>query len=203
MSIKAVAFDYGGVIAFFQDNQAIQDLANLAGIDASLMRKIYWDNRSIYDEGLVDGYNFFKNILADVGVFADQDLLEKLVITDIESWAHVNPKSEELVRELKGRGVKIGMLSNIVPDFLNRIKERLPVFALMDCAVFSCDAGMVKPDKKIYQLLLSRLGCQADELVFFDDLDANVKAALDLGIHAFLWKSPEEGRKELEKFGVI
>ena len=203
MSIKAVAFDYGGVIAFFQDEQAIKDMAALAGIDFSLMKKIYWDNRPIYDEGLVDGIGFFKSILADVGIFADPDLLEKLIVTDIESWSHVNPKSEELIRELKERGIKVGMLSNMVPDFLSRIKAKLPVFDLMDTAVFSCDVGMVKPDKKIYQILLSRLGCQTDELVFFDDFDVNAEAALALGIHAFLWKSPEEGRKELEKLGVI
>ena len=202
MSIKAVAFDYGGVIAFFQDDSAMKDMAALAGVDVSLMDKIYWDNRTIYDQGLVDGIGFFKSILADVGIFADPDLLEKLIVRDVESWAQVNPKSEELIRELKASGIKLGVLSNMVPDFINRIKDKLPVFELMDVNVFSCEVGRVKPDKKIYQILLSRLDCKADEAVFFDDLDVNVEAAGALGIHAFLWKNPEEARKVLEKFGI-
>ena len=202
MSIKAVVFDYGGVIAFFQDDNAMKDMAALAGMDAVLMHRIYWDNRIIYDQGLVDGIGFFKSILADVGIFADPDLLEKLIARDVESWSQVNPKSEELVRELKASGIKLGVLSNIVPDFLDRIKEKLRIFDLMDVNIFSCEVGRVKPDKKIYQLLLSRLDCQADELVFFDDLDVNVEAAQALGIHAFLWISPEDARKELIKLGV-
>lgn len=202
MSIKAVAFDYGGVIAFFQDKESIKDMADIAGMDYSLMYKIYWDNRSIYDEGLVDGIGFFKNILADVGIFADPDLLEKLIVRDIESWSHVNPKTEAFIRELKGTGIKIGVLSNIVPDFLDRMKEKLPVFSLMDASVFSCEVGRVKPDKKIYQILLSRLGCQAEELVYFDDIEVNVEAAKALGIHAFLWGGPEAARSDLEKLGA-
>ena len=202
VGIKAVAFDYGGVIAFFQNTQAMKEMADLAGIDESLMKKIYWDNRSIYDQGLVDGIGFFKNILIDVGIFADPDLLEKLIVCDIESWSRVNPESEELIRELKTSGIKLGVLSNIVQDFLDRIKETLPVFRLMDTNVFSCEVGRVKPDKKIYEILLSRLGCEADELVYFDDMELNVNAALALGIHAFLWESPEKARKELELLGV-
>ena len=202
MNIKAIAFDYGGVIAFFQDEHTMKDLADLAGIDESLMKKIYWDNRLIYDQGLVDGIGFFKSILADVGVFADPDLLEKLIVRDIKSWAHINPKSEELIRELKASGIKLGILSNIVPDFLNRIKDTLPVLSIFDVSVFSCEVGRIKPDKKIYEILLSRLGCKAEELVYFDDLDVNVTAALDLGIKAFLWKTPEEARNELNLLGI-
>ena len=202
MSIKAVVFDYGGVIAFYQDDSAMKDMAALAGMDAALMHRIYWDNRTIYDQGLVDGLGFFKSILADMGIFADPDLLEKLIVRDVESWSRVNPKSEELVRELKASGLKLGVLSNIVPDFLDRIKDKLPVFDLMDVNVFSCEVGRVKPDKKIYQIILSRLDCRADEVVFFDDLDVNVEAAQALGIHAFLWVNPEEARNELKKLGI-
>ena len=202
MSIKAIAFDYGGVIAFFQDKESMKDMAALAGMDYDLMHKIYWDNRAIYDEGLVDGIGFFKNILANVGIFADPDLLEKLIARDVESWSHINPKTEALIRELQETGIKLGVLSNIVPDFLDRVKEKLPVFSLMDASVFSCEVGRVKPDKKIYQILLSRLGCRPDELIYFDDIEVNVEAANALGIHAFLWKSPEDARKDLEKFGI-
>ena len=202
MSIKAVAFDYGGVMAFFQDESAIKDMADMAGIDFSFMKKIYWDNRSIYDQGLVDGIGFFKSILADMGIFADPDLLERLIDCDLKSWSHINPATEALIRSLKDSGIKTGVLSNIIQDFLDRIYETLPIFDLIDIKVFSCEVGRIKPDKKIYEILLSRLDCKADELVYFDDQQLNVDAALALGIHAFFWKNPEEARKELELLGV-
>jgi len=198
MSIKGIAFDYGGVISFFQDGETMKDLADMAGIDVSLMDRIYWNNRLIYDRGLVDGNTFFKNILAGIGVFTDSGLLEKMISRDLESWSHVNPETEDLIRELKSSGLKTAVLSNIVTDFLERVKNTLPVFGLFDVSVFSCDVGSVKPEEKIYRLLLSQLGCDPQELVFFDDREVNVRAAYELGINAFLWQNPEAARRKLE-----
>jgi putative hydrolase of the HAD superfamily len=202
MSVKAVAFDYGGVIAFFQDEAAINDMANIAGADTALLRKTYWDTRSSYDEGLVDGAGFFKAVLLSLGIAANPATLEQLIVRDLKSWSRVNPESEALVRDLKKAGVKLGVLSNMVDDFLQRVKDTLPVFKMFDESVFSCDVKMIKPDEKIYRLLLSRLGCEPDELVFFDDVEINVKAASSMGIHAFLWQDPEVARQELESLGV-
>ncbi|GHV85489.1 haloacid dehalogenase [Spirochaetia bacterium] len=202
MNIKAVIFDYGGVISFFQDEGAIKDMADLAGVDVSLMGRIYWDNRPIYDQGLVSGKEYFKNILADVGVFADDGLLQKLLDRDLQSWSRVNPQTEALIRELKAAGCKVAVLSNMVQDFLDRARDKLPVFSSLDAAVYSCEVDAVKPEERIYRLILEKLGCEAEETAFFDDLETNVKAAAALGIQAFFWKDPETARTELTKLGL-
>ena len=201
--IKAVVFDYGGVIAFFQDNKSMEDMAKLAGIDPVLMKRIYWENRSSYDRGLVNGCEFFKNILSGIGIFPDSDLLQLLVSCDIKSWSHVNPKTEELILELKNSGIKLAVLSNLIKEFLEQVIETLPVFKHFDVLVFSCEVNVVKPEEEIYRILLSQLGCKADEVLFFDDLEANVKAANDLGIQAFLWNNAEEARKKLEELCLL
>ncbi|MCL1814877.1 MAG: HAD family phosphatase [Treponema sp.] len=198
MSIKAAAFDYGGVIAFFQGQEAMKDLADLAEIEVSLMNRIYWESRPGYDLGQMDGRNYFKSILAGVGVFPDPDLLEKMFLCDLESWSHVNPETEKLIRDVKSSGLKTAILSNIAPDHLNHYKKTLPVFGLFDAAVFSCETGAIKPDEKIYRILLSQMACEAEELVFFDDREINVAAAAVLGIKAFLWDGAEAARKILE-----
>jgi epoxide hydrolase-like predicted phosphatase len=200
--IKAVAFDYGGVISLSQDENAMKDMADLAGIDAVLMRRIYWDNRAIYDQGLVNGAEYFKNILADVGVFADPGLTEKLVTRDLASWSVINPKTEKLIRDLKAAGFKIAILSNMVQEFVDRVKETLPVLSIPDVGIYSCNVDAIKPEEKIYRILLSELGCSAEEVVFFDDMAVNVEAASKLGIQAFYWKDPESARKELEILGI-
>jgi len=197
-----VAFDYGGVISFFQDGEAVKGMADLAGIDVSLMTRIYWENRPIYDRGLVGGKEYFKNILAGVGVFAGPELLEKLCERDIESWSHVNPKTEQFMKDLKEAGFTVAVLSNIGQDLVDQYKDTLPVFALPDVAVYSFQVDTVKPEEKIYRLLLSQLGCEAEEVVFFDDREANVEAARALGIQAFLWNGPEAARKNMEVLGA-
>jgi putative hydrolase of the HAD superfamily len=202
LSIKAAAFDYGGVISFFQDGKAIIDMANLAGIDAALMNRIYWENRLPYDNGLVEGKDYFKNMLAGVGVFADAELQEKLLARDIESWSHVNPETEQLMNDIKKSGYKVAIISNIGKELLEQLQKALSVFSIADTAVYSCEVNEVKPDEKIFRLLLSQLGCNAEEVVFFDDREANVAAALALGMQAFPWNGPEAARKSMEVLGA-
>lgn len=55
-------------------------------------------------------------------------------------------------------------------------------FAFVLQVVESCREGMCKPDPRIYQLCLERLGVQAQESVFLDDIGQNLKAAAQLGI---------------------
>ncbi|MDR0447948.1 MAG: HAD family phosphatase [Treponema sp.] len=203
MEIKAVAFDYGGVISYPQDGEAMKDMAEMAGIDASLMNQIYWDNRSLYDQGQMDGKEYFKNILADVEVHADSNLLDKLIARDMESWSHINPKTEALIQEIKNSGIKTAILSNMVKDFLDRVMETLPVYKLFDTGVFSCNVDAVKPEEIIYHILLSQLDCKAEELVYFDDVEENINAARAIGIQAFLWKDPEAAHDELKSLKVL
>ncbi|MDR0586420.1 MAG: HAD family phosphatase [Treponema sp.] len=198
MGIKAVAFDYGGVISLPQDGNTMRDLAFIAGIDSALMRRIYWENRQIYDRGLVNGKEYFKNILADVGIFPDDLALEKMVLTDVKSWSRINAETEQLMKDIKKAGLKVGILSNMVQPFLDTVRETIPVFLIPDESVYSCEVDTVKPERKIYELILSALGCKAGELVFFDDTGINVTAAAQLGIHAFLWRDAAAARRELE-----
>jgi putative hydrolase of the HAD superfamily len=202
VSIKAAAFDYGGVISFFQDGEAMKDMANLAGVDAALMNRIYWENRPFFDKGIMGGKEYFKNILAGVGVFADPELQEKLLVRDNESWSHVNPKTEQLMKDLKASGYKVAVISNIGREPLDQFRKTLPIFDLPDTAVYSCEENTAKPEEKIFRLLLSRLDCDAEEVVFFDDKEVNVEAALALGIQAFLWIGPEAARKSMEVLGA-
>ncbi|MDR1931051.1 MAG: HAD family phosphatase [Treponema sp.] len=200
--ITAIAFDYGGVISLPMRQEDMEDLAALAGIDAALMERIYWDNRPSYDQGLVDGEEYFRNGLAAVGVFLDDALIGALVDRDVESWSRVNPGTEQLLGDLKAAGMKIGVLSNMVRGFLDRKKNALPVFSIPDAVIFSCEVGAVKPEERIYRMLLEQLGCRAEELVFFDDVELNVEAARALGIEGLVWKDVNHAREELKSLGI-
>ncbi|MDR0598568.1 MAG: HAD family phosphatase [Treponema sp.] len=202
MSVKAAAFDFGGVISLPQDEQAMDDMARAAGIETSLMRRLYWGGRSRYDQGLLSGEEYFRDILTGAGIVPPPGTLGKLVTRDLESWSRVNPQTEKLIRDLKAAGLTTAVLSNMPREFADRVAGTLPVLALPDVRVYSCDAGAVKPGEAIYRILLSRLGIEAEELAFFDDLEANVASARTLGIAAFLWEGPEKAREELENRGV-
>jgi putative hydrolase of the HAD superfamily len=200
--VKAVAFDYGGVISLPMEESDMEDLAALAGVSASLMRRIYWDNRAICDQGLVGASEYFKNILADVGIFPDPRTIGLLVDRDVESWSRINPAAEKLMGDLKKAGFKTGILSNMIKAFLDKNRETMPVFKIPEAMIFSCDVDAVKPEEKIYRILLDRLGCEAGELVFFDDMEINVQAARKLGIEALVWENADMAGEQLKTLGV-
>jgi len=107
-----------------------------------------------------------------------------------------------IMEDVKKSGYILGILSNMPHDFLAWARDNVPVFSLASVSLFSCEVGLVKPEEAIYRKLLSLLGLDGNEVVFFDDNADNVKIAKSLGIEAFLWESPESARRVLSSLGV-
>lgn len=78
-------------------------------------------------------------------------------------------------------------------DFLNQF----------DGIIVSGEEKLVKPDHRIYELLLQRFGIKAEESLFIDDNIANVEAARELGIHAIQFLDPQLLREELKRFNIL
>jgi len=108
-----------------------------------------------------------------------------------------SPKKEmfSLASRLKDRGYKVGLLSNTETAAMNYFCEQQ--YHMFDVTVFSCAEGTRKPEKRIYETVLDRLGVQSNEAVFIDDKEENIDAAGELGIHGILFTSPEQVKKEL------
>jgi putative hydrolase of the HAD superfamily len=97
----------------------------------------------------------------------------------------------ELVRELRGGGVRTALLTNNVREWEPLWRSKLPeIDELFDVVVDSAFVGVRKPDPAIYELTLERLGVSANECVFVDDLQPNCETARALGMLAVRFESP-------------
>jgi len=67
----------------------------------------------------------------------------------------------------------------------------------MDGGIFSFELNLIKPDAAIYHALLERYQLNPDECVFFDDVEKNVKAACEVGIHGVLFENKKQAMEEL------
>ncbi|XP_048641573.1 acyl-CoA dehydrogenase family member 10 isoform X1 [Marmota marmota marmota] len=107
------------------------------------------------------------------------------------------PVMTEAISQIRSKGLQTAVLSN---NFrLPNGKSFLPVDQKQfDVVVESCLEGICKPDPRIYQLCLARLGLQPSESIFLDDLGPNLKAAASLGIHTIKVDDPEAAVRELE-----
>jgi len=73
---------------------------------------------------------------------------------------------------------------------------------MFDVIVFSCVEGIVKPEKRIYEILLERLDVEAYETVLIDDIKEYINAAQDIGMNGILFENPQQVMRELGRFGV-
>ena len=202
MSIKAVVFDYGQVISLPQDPKVIDELARRIGVEREKFEPILWSLRADYDRGVISAKEYYRNILSHFSVTMDDKNLDELVEIDHLSWRYINPETVTLMEDVKKAGYTLGILSNMPHDFLSWARKNIPVFSLPHASIFSCEVNFIKPEKAIYIKLLSLLALEAGELVFFDDNAENIKSARALGMEAFLWKNPENARRELSSVGV-
>jgi putative hydrolase of the HAD superfamily len=92
----------------------------------------------------------------------------------------------ETIRELKRRGLKTSLVSNCSPD--------VPLFfpatgvpSLFDACIYSCEAGFMKPDPKIYLLACEKLGVLPRDCIYIGDgYDNELAGATNLGMQAVL-----------------
>lgn len=93
----------------------------------------------------------------------------------------------ELVREIRALGLRTAVVTNNIREFSSGWRALLPVDELFDVVVDSCEEGVRKPDPRIYERALERLGGVAPQrAVFVDDAPGNVTAARALGMQAVL-----------------
>jgi putative hydrolase of the HAD superfamily len=201
MSIKAVIFDYGGVICYTPSRETEEALEKITGLPLDALRELHRKYRCEYDRGAYDTKEYYRFILSAAGVSLDDETLGKAAETEMNGWKRLNVDTLTLMRDIKAAGFIMGILSNMPRDFLAWVRDNVPVFYEADPALFSCEYGLIKPEAAIYEKLKERCGCEFREIVFFDDIPDNITKARELGIEGFVWEGPGAARKKLRELG--
>jgi putative hydrolase of the HAD superfamily len=107
----------------------------------------------------------------------------------------------DFMAELRGRGLRMALLTNNVREWEPLWRAKLPqIDDIFEVVVDSAFVGMRKPERAIYELTLARLGgIPAHECVFLDDIDTNCAAAEELGMHAVRFETNEQAIAEVER----
>jgi putative hydrolase of the HAD superfamily len=98
----------------------------------------------------------------------------------------------QLLDGLRERGIRLGVGSDMTADWQIKKLDKLKLLDKLDFIVTSEEAGVEKPELKLFQLCAKKAGCAMEECLFVgDNLKKDVLGALNAGMDA-VWVQPEE-----------
>ncbi|MCX6722590.1 MAG: HAD family phosphatase [Candidatus Staskawiczbacteria bacterium] len=197
--IKTIIFDWGGVCC--QEGEpftslSLQQVLNLNPNQiADQVRDIY----NNYYLGKYDRDSFWLAIMDKFGLQETAEINPSSLSSTYLNSYKIFPNVLEVVLELQKK-YQVGLLSNLTPEMRDNIKEQHQLHKIFSTEVYSCDLGvaLMKPDQRIYSLILERMKATPEQCLFIDNAPKNLTPAEDLGMQTLLFTSPEQFLKEVK-----
>ncbi len=201
--IKGIIFDLGGVIApygaLMHEAKFISEEFGVPEGEATIAIKE--SNYTLPELGREASITFWQRVLAKLGV----DASDEIIRASIQRWANrvtiTSQPMMTLVDQLK-KSYKIGLLSNTSVEYTGAIKDN-SFWEHFDDVVLSYKVGLRKPDPAIYKLAAERLGVPPQQIVFIDDIPANVEPVGKLGMRGIVFENIDQLNQALAKLGVL
>ena len=193
--VRAVVFDFGGVMTTVTMPERVRACVRKYGIDWNALELGFARYRRLMDGGFITMDQMYDLIWADADITLSDEVKAHILEEDYASFldGSRNLKTLAWMRELKSKGFKIGILTNMSADFAVRFEKTFSDFiSLADAVVVSGREGMFKPQRRIYDLLKTRIGLHVDELCFIDDVEANCEGARRCGWQAIRFVNNEQ-----------
>ena len=196
MPIKAVIWDIGGVIMRTEDQAPRAELADELGVTRAYLNELVFEGEQGMraQKGEINRKELWDYVRSELklapGEYSDLD--ERFFGGDV-----LDTDLVDFIRTLKLR-FKSGIISNA----WSQIEEALVEWGINDAfevVVGSGDVGIMKPEPRIFQIALERLGVEPSEAVFVDDFIQNVRGAQELGIAAIHFQGRDQVIQELEQ----
>lgn len=194
--IKAIIFDYGGVLTVNADLRAFgRFYAPKFNKDPELFAELIvttWQKAKV---NKIDSGLFWQSLANYVGV-KKEDVRKALM-----NYSGFKPDVLNLIKKL-GKNYKLGLLSNQIEDWLEEVIKEHGLNKIFDLIVTSYGAKIAKPDISIFKEIIKKLNVNADECIYVDDMEKNIPPAKELGMRTILFKDVSQLRTELNKIGV-
>ena len=113
------------------------------------------------------------------------------------------PETESVIEDLAARGVPQFALTNMSSETWPGVKAMSPAFRHFRDAIVSAEERVIKPEPRIYEIVLERTGLEPADLLFVDDSAANITAAEALGFHVHHFTDPAALRPAVERLGLL
>ncbi|MBU0530393.1 MAG: HAD-IA family hydrolase, partial [Nanoarchaeota archaeon] len=173
--IKAILFDIGEVVIYEDFLSFFKKIEKKHKLPPETLYKsiLHIDEWDQYNRGKITEEELIKAIL-------EKTHIEKDVIDYVKKWRTtiISPVPEvvKLIKKLK-KNYKVFSLSNVDKETVKFVQKKWKLYYIFDGNVLSCDVGMIKPEKEIFDYALKKAGVTKDEVIFIDNYGKNIDAA--------------------------
>jgi 8-oxo-dGTP diphosphatase/putative hydrolase of the HAD superfamily len=185
--VSFIYFDVNGCLVHFYQ-RAFAQLAADTGASADVIETVFWHYNDEVCRGTMSLSDF------------NAKLAERLEVKEIDWQSYYLETTEPILQmqdllQWASERYKVGLLTNIMPGFLNSMRRDGHIPKLhYDAIIDSSEVAAIKPEAKMYEIAQERAACPSSEILLVDDSRANLTAADRLGWHV-LWfddARPEE-----------
>ena len=197
MSIRAVIFDFGGVLVRTEDAGGRRKWERQLGLSPG---ELEWQvfASEVAQRSMI-GQATQRDVWSDIATrYGLDDKALQQMRRDFWSGDRLDERLVQFLRGLRPR-YKTAILSNAWPGARRMFTEHFQLHEVVDAFIISSEEGVAKPDPRIYQIALQRLDVQPHEAIFVDDFPENVAGAQQLGIIAVLFRDTDQAIAEVQR----
>ena len=198
--IEVILFDLGGVLVRLTGVPTM-----LEWTPGDLTEKELWEKwlRSkavrLFESGRIEPETFAKTVITEFGL----DVSPSVFITAFETWANgLFDGVEDLLNRLR-QNYRLATMSNTNTIHWPKLTTEMGLGDLIDTHFPSHQTGRLKPDASAYENVIAQLGVPPDHILFFDDNELNITAALKCGLKAAIVRGPESIISHLRHLGLL
>jgi len=197
-TIESVIFDWGGVLIDDPRPGLLRFCADAFGVPQDRYTPVHDSFLDEFGKGLISEEDFWQGISQRLGRPAPK--VPSLWSQAFRSACKPRPEVFGLVSCLHAKGYKTALLSNTEHPAVEFFHEF--GYDMFDALVFSCEQGVAKPEPRIYEITLEKLGSIAQRSVFVDDRPDYIEGAKRVGLATIRFASLAQLKRDLFALGV-
>lgn len=197
--LKNLVFDMGNVLIEWNSEKILKAITEDIHLQVLLRKEVFETGLWVEtDEGVKTREEVIEIVTGKLGEDYRNEITQLLRYW--YKYVDVFTKVQDRIIELSKSGYSIYILSNTAFTFYDLVKEGyLPATSVAKGMVLSCEEKVLKPDEKIYNILLERYNLDPHDTMFFDDLPENIWGAARCGINGFVVENESELLTYLDK----
>lgn len=195
MTYRAIIFDLWQTLVPWDAEESRQfnsQIAETIGVEPDRYMEVWLTGTHLPNRNTGPASEHFQALFGELGVEADVEHVLAMRRERAKRVLVPRPDALPTLDELRGRGHLLGMISVCTQD-VPEVWDDTPLGGKFDVTVFSCDVGVSKPDRRIYELACEQLEVEAGECLFVGDgANDELPGAERAGLDAIQLRAPGE-----------